>query len=159
MKKDKQVRKVHRDHTDNQDTQSPQDSRDYPDSQHYPGYHKSRRIILILLLVVAGGALYFAVDPSCSGWMPKCVFRMVTGWECPGCGSQRMLHAMLHGDIREAWHFNPFLFFMIPVIILYLLPEVMPGKFPKLFRILHSTGSIVCIAAAICAWWIGRNLI
>jgi hypothetical protein len=42
--------------------------------------------------------------------MPKCPFKMITGFSCPGCGIQRALYAIMHGNIKEA-------------IVRYVLPE------------------------------------
>lgn len=36
-----------------------------------------------------------------------CPFRAVTGWDCPLCGGTRMGEALLHGDVRAAFEFNP----------------------------------------------------
>ncbi|MGI3784564.1 MAG: DUF2752 domain-containing protein, partial [Janthinobacterium lividum] len=37
----------------------------------------------------------------------SCPFRAVTGWDCPLCGGTRMGSALLHGDVAEAFAFNP----------------------------------------------------
>jgi hypothetical protein len=42
--------------------------------------------------VVAG-----LVDPSQPGHYPTCPFRALTGLACPGCGSLRALHDLVHG--------------------------------------------------------------
>jgi hypothetical protein len=50
--------------------------------------------------------VYFA-DPTKPGsWLPRCPFNWLTGLDCPACGSTRMVHALLHGDLVAAWHFN-----------------------------------------------------
>ncbi len=59
---------------------------------------------------------------------------MVTSYDCPGCGSQRAIHAILHGDFKTAWDLNALLFFLIPYIILVLLMEhtsIIPIKYRK----------------------------
>lgn len=121
---------------------------------------RGRRWIIGGVAAIAAmvAAVYYAVDPSQSGWMPKCVFHTITGFDCPGCGSQRMIHALLNGNIREAWSFNPMLFFMLPVIAIFLFLEFFPGRFPRLYRIFNSTPMIAAIGLGIVAWWIIRNL-
>lgn len=34
--------------------------------------------------------------------LPHCPFKTLTGWDCPGCGSTRMLYAILHCDLAGA---------------------------------------------------------
>ncbi len=38
-----------------------------------------------------------------------CVFRSLTGWDCPLCGGTRAGAALLTGDLAAAWHANPLL--------------------------------------------------
>src|SRR5690606_2629375 len=47
--------------------------------------------------VLAVVGFYGLVDPA-TGILPSCPFYTLTHWYCPGCGSQRALHALLHGD-------------------------------------------------------------
>ena len=61
-------------------------------------------IIIILVLALPGG----------ERWMLPCPLYTLTGWQCPFCGGQRMLHALLHGNLCEAFVLNPFLFVSIP---------------------------------------------
>lgn len=37
-----------------------------------------------------------------------CVVKNVTGLPCPSCGSTRAVGALFHGDILQAFYFNPF---------------------------------------------------
>ena len=54
------------------------------------------------LLAVMAGVVYFTFDPAQEAYFPRCTFLTLTGYQCPGCGSQRALHALLHGDIVVA---------------------------------------------------------
>ena len=49
-----------------------------------------------------------------------CLFRVFTGFQCPGCGMTRMCIALLSGQLQEAVQYNPVLFFMLPFLILYV---------------------------------------
>lgn len=89
---------------------------------------------------------------------PKCFFRLLTGWDCPGCGSQRAAYAMLHGRVADAWRLNPFIFFAVPVAVFYLVVEAGRRKWPGLHSRATHPLAIVAILLAIIAWWIGRNL-
>lgn len=58
-----------------------------------------------------------------------CVFRLVTGFPCPGCGMTRALVSLLRGDIPAALGFHP-LVFTLPVIFYLLLRNMFPCLFP-----------------------------
>lgn len=69
-----------------------------------------------LTLVGIVVAVLFLCDPVRVPIYPQCVFHRVTGLDCPGCGSLRALHALLHGDFAVALHFNAFLVLSLPVL-------------------------------------------
>ncbi len=68
--------------------------------------------------VLAGAlvAVLFLCDPVRVPIYPQCVFHRVAGLDCPGCGSLRALHALLHGDLAGALHFNLFLVLSLPLL-------------------------------------------
>ena len=67
--------------------------------------------MLFPALVAAGcaaaGGVVFAVDPEVPGHYPTCPFLALTGFSCPGCGTTRAVHALLHGDPALALQRNP----------------------------------------------------
>jgi hypothetical protein len=67
--------------------------------------------------VAAAGALVvlFLFDPTTAGFFPICLLHETTGLLCPGCGMQRALHQLLHGNFAAAWGFNPFVMVILPV--------------------------------------------
>lgn len=81
--------------------------------------------MLILLLLVGGVIIYTLFDPTQYVWMPKCPFRLLTGWNCPACGLQRAAHALLHGKFAEALSYNYFFVISIPYLIVLMLAEVL----------------------------------
>ena len=47
----------------------------------------SRRVVILsgaVIVLIAVLIVYAVVDPATSVWMPKCIFRMMTGYDCPG---------------------------------------------------------------------------
>lgn len=58
----------------------------------------------------------FWCDPSGSSAFPPCPFHWLTGLHCPGCGSLRAAHSLLHGRVVEAFRMNPLFVLSIPVI-------------------------------------------
>ena len=89
--------------------------------------HRKHKIILTAAVLLALAAVYFMFDPNTEGMFPKCGFFILTGWKCPGCGSQRALHALLHGDVITAFRLNMW----IPVAIIYIAFVVTAMLFGK----------------------------
>lgn len=108
---------------------------------------------------VAAGCVYYFFDPAEARWMPRCLWKTLTGTDCPGCGSQRMLHALTHGDIQAAFHANAFAVCMIPVVIFFIWLELTSERHPSLYARIHRPCLIWLFAAIVLAWWILRNLL
>ncbi|MDE5595882.1 MAG: DUF2752 domain-containing protein [Muribaculaceae bacterium] len=114
--------------------------------------------VIAVIAVIAAVIFYAAVDPSSTRWAPRCMLRSLTGYDCPGCGLQRAVHALLHGDIAAVWHYNPFLFFLLPVGTAYSVIELTDNRFPRLRRIMFAPATLIALCVVTIAWWIGRNL-
>lgn len=115
-------------------------------------------IIMVLAVLLALGVVYFALDPSASGVFPRCVFLSMTGYKCPGCGSQRAIHAMLHGDVIGALRYNAFLLTAIPWIALCLFAESQRVRNPRLYARLNAPLLIWLFLAMVLLWWLLRNI-
>ena len=49
-----------------------------------------------------------------------CLFRLITGYRCPGCGISHMFNELSKGNIVNAFHHNGFvLILLIPAIIYF----------------------------------------
>lgn len=62
--------------------------------------------VLVTTALAGLGALFFLADPASSGFFWNCPFHALTGWYCPGCGTQRAVHELLHGHVKEAIGMN-----------------------------------------------------
>lgn len=120
---------------------------------------KQTLLIFIVGVAALGVATVYAVfDPLESGFFPRCMFHELTGLQCPGCGSQRALHAILNGDIPAAWHFNPLFILEIPLLALLGLTLLWPARFPRMARFLNSEGFILSLLAVILIFTVIKNL-
>lgn len=63
---------------------------------------------------VAVAALLFFCDPSRTPIYPVCLFHRLTDLNCPGCGSLRAMHQLLHGNVLEALRLNALLVLSLP---------------------------------------------
>ncbi len=68
------------------------------------------------VLALFACAVLFRFDPSQHGFYPLCIFHQTTGLLCPGCGSLRALHQLLHGHLATAFHLNPLLTIALPFL-------------------------------------------
>ena len=114
-------------------------------------------IAAVIIVAVAVG-VYFTLDPSVSVMFPKCPFRVLTGLQCPGCGSQRAIHALLHGDIGTAWRFNALLVVSVPVLAVMIPVQCMRRRRPQLYMKVFSSATIWGTFIVVMAWWIARNI-
>jgi len=69
-----------------------------------------------IVAAVAAAVVLYSFNPSESRFYPRCFFRLVTGWDCPGCGGLRATHQLLHGHVREAFRLNPLFVVALPGI-------------------------------------------
>ena len=112
--------------------------------------------------IVGAGLLsfYFIFDPTVhTELFPKCPLHATTGIYCPGCGSQRAVHSLLHGDIAGVMGHN--LLFLPALVLLahhYFMrfKEVRDGKQRKL--LLYHPRAPWVILAVVVAFWVLRNI-
>jgi hypothetical protein len=71
---------------------------------------------LLLFLLLGAGMVLFRFNPSQYGFYPRCALYSTTGLYCPGCGSQRALYYLLHGDLMTALRCNALLVFSLPLL-------------------------------------------
>ena len=111
--------------------------------------------------MVAGvgmGVLYYRFNPGDVSVFPRCPFLTLTGWKCPGCGSQRAFHALLHGEWGRAFHYNAFLVLSLPVIALLACAEGVRRRVPRFYVAVQRPLFIWIYFALTLLWWLGRNV-
>ena len=115
----------------------------------------------IIFIILAGGLVFYIIDPARYVFVPKCPFKLLTGLSCPGCGFQRALHAFLHGNWIEALQYNWFLIASIPYAIALILTNwMLPGHISQSWRkVLENHYVIYLYITLFIVWWIVRNLL
>lgn len=117
-------------------------------------------INLGLLIVILGLAvLFFVLDPAKHTFFPRCLFNSLTGYYCPGCGSQRAIHSLLHLDIAGVISYN-FLFIPAFLLIFYhysrpLFNRLFNWKLPNIFYFKQTPWIIFGVVVL---FWILRNI-
>jgi len=114
-----------------------------------------------VLILGAATYIYYTYDPAAHSWFPRCPFKALTGLDCPGCGSQRAVHAILHGDFREAFRYNALLLPFIPYLTIgfgYRCVKAPDQRLLKWRRILFGEYAIKVIAGIIFVYFILKNI-
>lgn len=115
-------------------------------------------IALVVAVLLVLGFIYYALDPTASAVFPRCTFLSLTGYKCPGCGSQRAIHALLHGDVVGAFRYNALLLVAFPWIALCLYAEGQRIRNPRLYARLNAPLLIWLFLAILLLWWLLRNI-
>lgn len=125
---------------------------------------KTKKIIffcLVIIVFVPLVIIYGKLNPENSNLFPKCPFKILTSYECPGCGSQRAIHYLLNLNIGSAIKANALLVLSIPYVLLLIFTELLKSKsrfFTRLYNILYSSKAIWTVFLIIVFWWFARNL-
>lgn len=107
-------------------------------------------------LLIIGGALFlyfFRVGPPC-------IFHLITGIYCVGCGAGRASVALLHGDILSALDYNLIFVVLLPFLAYYIAKiyiHYVFGRDPLPFFPVRMWW-IIGVALAILLFWILRNI-
>lgn len=82
--------------------------------------------LLFVIACLAGLAVLvlFFYNPGQHGFYPYCLFHKTTGLLCPGCGSLRAAHQLLHGNLLAAFKLNPLLTIALPFIGWWVIASV-----------------------------------
>src|SRR3954454_23127478 len=69
--------------------------------------------------LISGGVAYtLLMKPTMAGASapPTCLVKLLTGFDCPGCGGTRAAWYLLHGDIPAAAHHHAMMVFATPFL-------------------------------------------
>ena len=83
---------------------------------------RSRQLAIastVWLGLAAGAAFLFLFNPAspANQFFPKCPFRALTGFQCPGCGSTRAFYQLLHFHPIAAFKLNPLMMLTLPFLV------------------------------------------
>lgn len=83
------------------------------------GTEERRRAVGSLTARIVLLGLAYALFIQCTGLGIPCVFRLVTGYRCPGCGMTHAAMALIHGQPKTAFLENPLSLSVVPLLLLY----------------------------------------
>lgn len=103
------------------------------------------RVCGACFFVVLAGILY-GIFVKATGFGIPCMFHLITGLKCPGCGVTRMAVALLQLDFGGAFEANPAVLVLSPVFLAVFIKYV--GDYVK-------TGKWIMGAVQNAAMWSG----
>jgi hypothetical protein len=74
------------------------------------------RAALYACVPAAAALVLYTFDPATPGLFPPCPFPALTGLNCPGCGTLRGLHQLMHGNLAAAFRLNPLMVVTLPPV-------------------------------------------
>lgn len=112
-----------------------------------------------LVAALAAGVMLALFDPATSRFFPPCPVHYFTGWYCPGCGSLRAVHQLLHGNLQAAWAMNPLTVTLLPFLGYGLASHAMlEVRGQRLPQIVLAATCVRGLGLAIILFGIMRNL-
>ncbi|MEO5356971.1 MAG: DUF2752 domain-containing protein [Nitrospirae bacterium YQR-1] len=124
----------------------------------YPRGFKLHDIVIAVGVVSVLVFLYFFNPEQTLSWL-RCPFLSMSGLYCPGCGSLRAAHQLLHGNVLNAVRFNHLLVLTFPFLACAFISKTsifLRGK--PLFNVSIEAGWINAFVIYILLFWILRNL-
>lgn len=104
---------------------------------------------------------YYRFNPANSEIpFPPCPSRAILGVYCPGCGSQRAFHQILHGHWADAMKFNPVMVLMLPLAAVLVVKWILFYFFGILWRVrlLENNAFLYALLCLFILYMILRNV-
>ena len=112
-------------------------------------------------IFVFAATLFYIYNPADTDYFPKCPFLKLTGFYCPGCGSQRALHQILHGNLLSAMKLNVLLVLSIPFLIYHQIIKLNRyfGSFAgNIKSVFYSSNFTYAVLILVILFWLCRNI-
>ena len=122
-------------------------------------HHRGLWVFAVVVVVIMA-TFYYRFNPSTTQWAPKCVMLALTGFKCPGCGTQRMIYNLLHGHPLKAFSYNYFGALLIPYLLLLATTYIAPSSDYTQWVRRHFATRWIAYAYAVLyiLWWFLRNI-
>lgn len=118
------------------------------------------RILITSATVILATLLYFFFDARYYSFFPRCIFYTLTGFLCPGCGSQRAVSSLLHGDVMQALHFNVLVVASFPFILFSFTVSIVNAFItaPLIQKVFYYPLFVKIVLAVVIFFFVFRNI-
>lgn len=120
---------------------------------------RGQNFALLSAAVAIVATVLYLFDPAVVTIYPPSSSRLLLGIYCPGCGTLRGLHQLLHGNLGKAFGFNPLMVLLLPYLVYtylhYGIPVFTRRKSQPLFvppTLIRGLLSVILI------YWFLRNM-
>ncbi|MCR5214694.1 MAG: DUF2752 domain-containing protein [Eubacterium sp.] len=115
-----------------------------------------RMLMDILIIIGCGIVYYFVVVYTKMGF--RCYFHDIFGLQCPACGMTRMFLSASRLDLKEAFHYNMFMFVSFPIVVGEIIYLFYLNESRKKMNRINKIFMTVWIALFV-VWGIIRNIL
>lgn len=118
-----------------------------------------KKVFTFLALLIILILLYF-FNPITSIYAPKCPIKLIFNINCPSCGIQRAIHALLQGHFAEAFRYNYYLILAFPYAGLILINYLFfTGKIKEhCSKIIENKNVVRFYVVIYFLWFVFRNI-
>lgn len=107
--------------------------------------------------------IMFLIDQIKNGQGFPCLFHLLTGFYCPGCGGTRAIRLLLKGELIKSFCYHPFVPYLALVLlleaVLFLRALIRKGKRPLAGMEERYPRWVAIGAAIILVNWIVKNVL
>lgn len=114
--------------------------------------------VIILLLGLVTAYFYFLNPVDKSNFFLPCFFYEITGYKCPGCGTQRAFHEVLHFNLAVAFRQNALFVLSIPYVLVATFFNFKKEKYPKMNEFLLGNKTLLALLVIVILFGVFRNL-
>ncbi|MDR3198741.1 MAG: DUF2752 domain-containing protein [Planctomycetaceae bacterium] len=123
-----------------------------------PDFNEYRLYVIITLLSGAVLTVLYLKHPSEYRMIPPCPFHFLLGLYCPGCGTLRAIHYLLHGHITTAFRYQPLAMLLFPVVIFLFGKRLYEFYRQKTVQLPFEVSVYWGIFFIICIFFAARNI-
>lgn len=117
------------------------------------------RSVAVVFILLACLSVLYTYNPGNSKFYPTCPFHALTGLYCPGCGTLRALHQLVHGHLLTAFLLNPLMLLLVPFLGYAFVSKVVfvqSGR--RMWEVFVPAAWIWILLCVIILFWILRNI-
>lgn len=118
------------------------------------------KYISALVIFITLCVIYYNFNPEVYNFFPECPFHKYLKLDCPGCGSQRAIHSILHGRILEGINYNLLMVLSLPLLLVHLGVKIFSyfNKKEIILNFWYKPATPKIIFAIVLLFWILRNI-